>query len=201
MFCTFLFSVCKRFNQLSFGAIFPRRGQLRTLAIGWALLALSACNSLPEENQVLRKRVAQAIGAVEARPIGDSLTIDVAQVANFPWDTLYVFPTTAEVERISRAIGTPWPGGENVHEDDNLWVFMHQGQIADYVYFRGVNNAKLPNFVKFYGHFRIGQLFTPATAKFKAVRLPISPEWIDLFPPQNRPVLRPGYDPKAYIPY
>ncbi|MBD2770370.1 hypothetical protein IC235_20985 [Hymenobacter sp. BT664] len=201
MFCTFLFPSYKCFNQLSFGATFPRRSQFQTLAIGWALLTLSACNSLPEENQVLRKRVAQAISAVQDRPIGDSLTIDVAQVANFPWDTLYVFPTTTVVERISRAIGTPWPGGENVHEDDNLWVFMHQGQIADYVYFSGFNYQKLPNFVKFYGHFDIGELFTPATAKFKAVRRPISPEAIDLFAPRKPTVFRPGYNPKTYIPY
>ncbi|SFQ80427.1 hypothetical protein [Hymenobacter arizonensis] len=174
----------------------PRRvGQ--GMATGCGLFLLTGCGGLPPENQRLKQQVVQAIRAVEDRPVGDSITVDMARIVDIPWDTLYMFTSTTGPERITRAIGTPWPGDTYVDDDDNLLVFMYQGRLADYVEFLGWNFQKEPNFVKFKGYFKGGELFTPATAKFRAIRNRVPPHIIDLHAPRgSKPILRPGYDPK-----
>ncbi|MCB2377156.1 hypothetical protein LGH70_06155 [Hymenobacter sp. BT635] len=150
------------------------------------LLAAALVSSLgvwlwePTENQVLKKRVVAAIAPADTIAPGDSLTINMARVANFPWDTLYVFCGRGASALISQAIGQPWRG-RTVGEDDNLLVFLHQGEVADFVIFRGFNYQQEPHFVKFIGHFNAGELFTPATATFIAKRDEQAPHFIDLY--------------------
>ena len=147
----------------------------------------------PEENQELKKQVVEGIAPAGNLAIGDTLTIDMKRVVTLPWDTLYMFCGTTIVDRISATIGATSPIGDDVHEDDNLLVFMYKGQIADYVIFRGFNYQQEPNFVKFEGHFNTGELFTPMTARFRATRAQREPHWITLYAPRALPIYRPGY--------
>lgn len=156
---------------------------------------LAACSSLPEENQALKDKMVHAIGEATSRPKGDTVLIKMTTIADFPWDTVYVFPSITVVEGISQAIGVPWPNNENVHEREQLFVFMYKSQIADYIYLRNINFEKEPKFVKLQAHFNIGELFTPSTALFKATRS--DPYTVGLFPPHKPSVFRPKYDPKS----
>lgn len=168
----------------------------RRLALWCGLSILTGCSGLPPENLRLKQRVVQAIRAVEERPVGDSITVDMTAAVDIPWDTLYVFTNTTAPERITAAIGAPWFGSEYVHEDGRLFVFMHRGRIADYVYFMGWNGPQGPDFVRFKGHFERGELFTPATARFRATRSKFPPHIIDLEPPRgSKAILRSGYKP------
>jgi hypothetical protein len=104
-----------------------------------------------------------------------------------------VFSGAGTVASISHAIGRLWPGHENVHEDDNLLFFCRRGELVDYVLFRGFNYQQEPHFVKFIGHFNAGEVFTPATATFRATR-PRRSTFIHLYAPaRTASVYRPSY--------
>jgi hypothetical protein len=154
----------------------------------------------PVEDQVLKQRVVAAIAPAADRAVGDSLRVDMARVAPFAWDTLYVFSGAGTVETIAQATGLAWRGNENVDEDDNLLVFVRRGHLAGLVEFRGFNYQQEPHFVKFYGHLAMGELFTPATASFQAVRNVAKQangepgRFIELHPSsRTAPVYRPEY--------
>jgi hypothetical protein len=155
------------------------------LAGGLSLL-LASCRELPPEDQEFKQRFVAAVSAIRSRPVNDTLPLDLATVTPFPWDTVYVFSSTATLETINRSINQRWPGDEGMHEDDNLLVFTQQGDIVNYLEFRGFNYQQEPHFVHFVGHFNLGELFTPATAKFRVTRRSISPKRIELLGPPHR---------------
>jgi hypothetical protein len=129
------------------------------------LLLLSSCFG-PPEDQALKKAFVQALTTTQQRPADPDTVVDLSTITTFAWDSLYTFPGIATVEGISRAIGTTWPDSENIHEDDNLLVFMYRGHLVNFLVFRGFNYQQEPNFVKFTLHTNEGEVFTPATARF-----------------------------------
>ena len=156
---------------------------------------LVSCNALPAEDQMLRAQIVEAVSAVRNKPVGDSIVIDMNSIAKFQWDTLYVFSATTTVQGISEAIGTTWPGAENVSEDDNLMIFMEKRHIKKYIFFKGFNYQKESIFIKFVGHADRGELFTPSNAKFLVVRDIHPPHLINVFfSLHKKPVRRPGYN-------
>jgi hypothetical protein len=156
------------------------------------LLVLSGCVE-PAEDQGLKKAFVQALTAVTQRPPNQDIVVDLATVTSFAWDSLYTFPGTMPVTAITRALGSAWPGSENIHEDDNLLVFMYRGHLANYVLFRGFNYQQEPNFVKFTLHADGGEVFTPATARFRVHRQVVQPLWLAVFPLKQQPDYRPAY--------
>ena len=54
--------------------------------------------------------------------------LDMADVANFPWDTLLVFPAYTSGETIERRTGNPYVGHEYVPEIETLFSFVLQGE-------------------------------------------------------------------------
>ncbi|MBF9239993.1 hypothetical protein I2I05_21560 [Hymenobacter sp. BT683] len=160
---------------------------------GGLILLLASCSELPPEDQAFKQRFVAAVSPITDRPVNDTLPLDLATVTPFAWDTVYVFSSTATLETINRSLGQRWPGDENMHEDDNLWVFTQRGAIVNYLEFRGFNYQQEPHFVHFKGHFNLGELFTPATAKFSVIRRSISPKRIEIFgPPDSKIITRPG---------
>lgn len=148
----------------------------------------------PAEDQVLKKNFVHTLTALQQRAIGQDSVVDLARITTFAWDSLYIFPGVGTVEGISQAIGTSWPGTENVHEEDNLFVFMNHGQLVKYLIFRGFNYQQEPNFIKFTLHANPGQLFTPTTARFWRYRGAYAKPWLELVPLQKQVIYRSQYE-------
>jgi hypothetical protein len=153
----------------------------------------------PVEDPVLKQRVVAAIAPAADQAVGDSLRVDLSRAAPFVWDTLYIFSRAGTAEAILQATGLRWRG-ESVHSDDNLLIFVWRGQLAGFVEFRGFNLKPGSPFVNFDGHFGMGELFTPATAIFRAVHKTAKQEngkpthYIELHPPpRTTSVYRPEY--------
>jgi hypothetical protein len=143
--------------------------------VSWLVLLclLTGCGeALPPENQALKKRMADAISHNYTQQVGDTVALDMAAITDFPWDTLYAFTVDTGTELVSKAIGTTWP--ENipflVDDDEKLFVFMNKGHITDYIEFRRNDDPHDPSSVHFSAYFSLGELFTPATAKFRMIK-------------------------------
>ena len=163
------------------------------------LYSLTGCGeALPPENQVIKKRMADAIRHDYTQQTGDTIALDMAAITDFPWDTLYVFTVGTGQELVSKAIGKTWP--ENipflVDDDEKLFVFMNKGRIADYIKFRRNDNPHDSTSASFVAYFSLGELFTPATAKFRMIKecgkygYPDSICTIDVVRPREKPLYR-----------
>jgi hypothetical protein len=157
------------------------------------LLLLGTCLS-PTEDQDLKKAFVQALTKTQQRPADQDTVVDLATITTFAWDSLYTFPGIAIPEGISNAIGTTWPGSENIHEDDNLLVFMYRGHLVNFLVFRGFNYQQEPNFVKFTLYANSGEVLTPANARFRVHPRVVKPFlWLSLRPLRQQIVYRPAY--------
>lgn len=142
--------------------------------------------------------MADAVRRNHIQQVGDTLVLDMAAITDFPWDTLYAFTESAGQEFVSKAIGTTWP--ENipfvVDDDEKLFVFMNEGHIANYINFRRNDSPHDPSSVHFVAYFSLGELFTPATAKFRMMKecgkydYPDSICTIDVVRPREIPLYR-----------
>lgn len=162
-------------------------------------LGIGLLNSLPVEDPVLKRRVVAALASAADRAVGNTLRVDLARLPPFAWDTLYVFSRAGTAEAISQATGLAWRG-QGVNSDDNLLVFLWRGRLAGFVEFRGFNEEPTAaRLVNFDGHFAMGELFTPATATFQAVRLATKQangkpgRFIALHRRHQAPIYRPAY--------
>jgi hypothetical protein len=164
----------------------------RSTACLAGLLVLSSCFG-PTEDQGLKKAFVQALTAVQQRPADQDTVVDLATITHFAWDSLYTFPGVMPVQYIPRTIGTAWPDSENIHEDDNLLVFMYRGHLVKFLVFRGFNYQQEPNFVQFTLQAAQGEVFTPATARFRVHRRRHQPLWLAVSPLTQQPVYRPAY--------
>jgi hypothetical protein len=177
------------------------------LFLGCLLASLNSCDSLPPENQALKKRMADAIRLSNTQPVGDTLRLDMTTITDFPWDTLYTFTKSVGPELLSKDIGMTWPVriASVVDDDEKLFIFMHKGQLADYIEFNRNDDPSSPSSVSFVAYFALGELFTPATAKFELVRqrgaygYPDSVSTIDVMRPKKEPVYR-HTNPLAQLP-
>jgi hypothetical protein len=179
------------------------------LLVACLLVSLSSCDShsLPPENQALKKRMAVAIRRSNTHPAGDTISLDMTSITDFPWDTLYVFTKSIGPELLSKDIGMTWPVriASVVDDDEKLFIFMHKGQLADYIEFNRNDDPNSPSSVSFVAYFALGELFTPATAKFELVRkrgvygYPDSVSTIDVMRPKKKPLYR-HTNPLAQVP-
>lgn len=175
---------------------------------GYSAIALIAANCIwgPPENLELRKNIAQHIGLVKTKPIGDTLTIDVGNLTRFSWDTLYVFTGPCPADKVSAATGVSWHNGDVSGwldaAPDNLFVFMYGGEVVTNVWYRGYGDDEQPDFIHFQSHWGTGELFTPTTAVFSVWRSKFKPDVIQLGVKRNRPPsYRPHFDRKMLYQY
>jgi hypothetical protein len=162
------------------------------LCLSLTIACIAYFNSLPPESQVVKDKFFLAANKLKGEHIDDSILIDMASITDFPWDTLYVFPSTTTPYVITKVIGITWPDDENVHAYDNLFVFVKNRHLISYALFITSVNKNTPNYLEFTGHFAQGELFTPATAKFKFKWFKFPPQHLDLLPIREQPVYRPN---------
>jgi len=99
------------------------------------LLALAACMACgdPKTCAIDGESVGQLIGNLALS--GDSSGVDMAKVAEFEWDRMYVFPAYTGAEDIEAATGLRYSadGFQNhVREGQDLIVFVSTGGLACY---------------------------------------------------------------------
>lgn len=150
------------------------------------------------ENDFVQERLVKVANSIRNKPVNDTLVISMSSFVNFKWDTLYTFYSTGLVREVSQAIGAPSPTRANVHEHETLFIFMENGRIVHYTLFERLPDNHEPNSMKVIGGFSPGELFTPATAKFKVTRDTIYENTISISPYRNKaPIYRPHYDPHS----
>ena len=179
---------------------------LGVLIIGFFILFYLDEAFGPTDDKVLRKTLTESIGVIKSRPLSDTLTIDMARLTAFHWDTLYVFRGTNSEKFISQAIGTLWdkgrPDGWLDESPDNLLVFLNKQKIVSYVWYKGVAKGNTPesDFIHLQMNVNSAELFTPATAKFIVYREKWGDNFIQVGFIRNESVYRPGFNPRNVNP-
>ncbi|RKD25916.1 hypothetical protein BEP19_03020 [Ammoniphilus oxalaticus] len=137
-----------------------------------SLLACSA-ESVEEGNQKLQGQLSKAIK--EAQSNQDS--IEFKEIADFPWDRMFIFPPYTPVETINEELGVSWSKvgstGIQNRDDINLIVFVKDNKVVRYLeYPRG--QGDFADIKKTGG-------FEPEAAVFQVVKEQIGgQEWIQL---------------------
>jgi hypothetical protein len=68
--------------------------------------------------------------------------IDIANLTNFTWDSLYIFAPYSTPEQINHTLGFTWseasPSAISLHDDISLLIFVNNGRVVEDVEFRRV---------------------------------------------------------------
>ncbi len=111
-----------------------RRTALAKVLLLGAILATGGCSGDPESARWSR---GEAVGRLVAEVLQkkDSVrTVNLAELAPFRWDRLYIFAPHTSASAVEQAIGKPWSGAErsNIAQLDTatLLVFMAGDEIV-----------------------------------------------------------------------
>ncbi len=112
----------------------PRRIAFATVLFVGAIVAASGCSSDPESARWSR---GEAVGRLVAEVLlkKDSVqTVNLAELAPFRWDRLYIFAPYTTPSTVEQSLGQPWSGAErsNIARVDTatLLVFMAGNEIV-----------------------------------------------------------------------
>jgi hypothetical protein len=110
----------------------PQRGRVALLVTS-SLIGLAAAWACAPGGDDLAGRIATAVSQ------GDGAVVDFARLTGFPWDRLHVFPPYTRLEQITAELGFEWSLAPDIglHEREhvNLFVFVRDGEVVDYVQF------------------------------------------------------------------
>ncbi len=112
----------------------PRRIAFATVLFVGAIVAASGCSSDPESARWSR---GEAVGRLVAEVLlkKDSVqTVNLAELAPFRWDRLFIFAPYTTTSTVEQSLGQPWSGAErsNIARVDTatLLVFMTGNEIV-----------------------------------------------------------------------
>lgn len=115
----------------------PRHRRLATAAFLTALLATSLTSACAGDPESVRWARGEAVGRLVAELLQqkDSVdTVNLADLAPFRWDSLYIFPPRTPVSVVDSVIAIPWGGAElsGIARVDTaaLLVFTDGGEVV-----------------------------------------------------------------------
>lgn len=104
--------------------------------VALGLAAFLNAQSAEKERQNTRADLAQAI---QNSKVGESVPVDLSQITDFSWDTVYIFGPYTAPEQIDASLDQRWAGARltEIETSDriSLLVFTQKGQVVQYFEF------------------------------------------------------------------